>query len=223
MLRPVSMRVRGGLAFATVTFTGLAACTPTASQSSPATPGASLDAAISAVLNAPNFTLVIKESGTQGSAAFSTVVTTVTTWVIEKPDKISLTGTSGTGDIIAIGDNRYSEDQGVWSELNHEGVAANYTNGALQFVHLLLRANGVVRQGTTYLVPSADAKSLLVATGMSQYQGVSTVSFSATVLRGLLDAIRLNVTGTFHHSTTVTISRVGTSPPITAPSVGGSG
>jgi hypothetical protein len=225
MLHAMSRRVRVGLVLATVTLTGLTACSPTASsRSSPTAPGLSLDLAINAVLNAPNFTLVTKESGTEGSAAFTTVVTTVTTWVIERPDKILLEGASGVGEIIAIGSTRYSEDQpGQWSELNHQGEPTNYTNAALQYLHILLRASSVARHGTTFVVPSADAKSLLTSTGLTQYQDLSKASLSATVQAGMLVAIRLAVKEPSPYSMTATISRVGTSPAITAPSVSSSG
>ncbi len=140
----------------------------------PLTAQGSLDKAINAVLDASNFTLVITEKGTLGSAPLTTVLTTtVTSWVIEKPDRISMKGTPDTGEVIAIGSTRYSENQsGQWSAFVSKGVSTNFTNGALLYIRMLLRASSVAKEGSTYVVPGAAALNLLASTRLTLFQGI---------------------------------------------------
>lgn len=196
-----------------------ASCATTPASLSPIS---SFHDAIGAVLNASDFTLVTQQSGTQGTPPRTAVVTTVTKVVIEKPDKFSMRSTTAGDEspaVIAIGSVGYfAASAGEWTEYHHVGESTNFTNTALIYLHLLSRVTAVLRHGTTYVVPSTAAISLLASTRLTQFQDVTSVSLIATVESGLLNTVQLRVSGRSAFSMTATVSKVGSSLSITAPS-----
>jgi hypothetical protein len=178
--------------------------------------------AVGAVIDAPNYTVV---SVNRLSPAPAFAPRTSTTAVIEKPDLVSLHGDHIPGE-IAIGPAWYLDRGQFWTLTRASGESAKISHGALLFVDLLDRARDVVRHGRTYVVSSSDASRLLESIPGSQFRELSDVSWSATERDGQLASMRLHFksaslssfTGaTLTATITATISRVGTSPPITAP------
>ena len=191
-------------------------------------PLSSLRDAINAVLTAPNLTIVTTESAPllplPGDGK------TVTKAVIEKPDRVSI-----SGHVIAIGSVGYfPAPPGKWTVYHHIGESMNFTNGVLLYLHVLDRASSVTRHGHTYVVPPVEVVSLLDSTSLPELHNPAAATWSATVRAGSLQSMTLrydqqsqSIAG--HCGTTSctlpaspvtvtsTVSRVGTSPTINAP------
>jgi hypothetical protein len=185
-------------------------------------PVSSLHLAINSVLDAPDFTLVIKDTGSGGEDPLPPHYTSVMTAVIQKPDKFSMTETVSrqTTRVIAIGSVGYIQSEGespYWSETNHVGESQNWTYGSLLYIDLLRRVDKVVRHGDTYVVPSSSAAGLLASSGLPRLQSITDLSLEATVQSGSLTAVQLRVSGSSPFSVTVTVSKIGTSPNVAAP------
>jgi hypothetical protein len=190
-------------------------------------PLSALRAAIHAVLSAPSFTVVTTE--------FSPLLPlprTVNTAVIQKPDRIALSGRSPA---IAIGSIGYLPGPpGKWTVVHHVGESTNFTNSALVYLHVLDRTTSVTRHGDTYAVPSPEIVSLLNSTRLPEFHGATDVTWSATVRAGSLRSMTLHydqpsqaIAGNCGTTSctlpaspvtvTTTVSRVGTSPSINPP------
>jgi hypothetical protein len=191
--------------------TGLSGCSsPSIPAAQPnATPLSTLHHAINAVLKAPDFSLVMTLSpGAPGAAK------PVYRVVIDRPDRISISG--GTN-VIAIGSTGYFKVQPGWTVVHHVGESANFTNDMLMYVNILNRTTSIVRRGESYTVPSDEATTLLVSTGLPRFQNPVGVSFTASVGHGQLKSVSLAFGGTSPMSATTTIGSVGTSRHVSAP------
>jgi len=197
-----------------------------------ASPLAVLRGAINTVLDAPNFTLITTELSPSiplpGGARRS-----VMTAVIQKPDRVALSG--GQDAAIAIGSIGYLPGPpGEWTVERHVGESANFTNAALLYLHVLDRTTSVNRRDDSYMVPSAEIVSLLDSTRLSYFHNATDTTWTATVRAGSLQSMTLHydqqaqsVTGSCGTiscilaaspvTVTVTVSRVGMSPPINPP------
>ena len=191
-------------------------------------PLSSLTGAIRALLTAPNFTIVTTESAPLLPLPGSRKM--VTKAVIEKPDRISI-----SGQVIAIGSVGYfPAPPGKWTMYHHVGEARNYTNDVLLYLHVLDRATAVIRHGDTYIVPPVEVVNLLDSTSLPEFHNATGATWSATVRAGSLQSMTLHydqqpqsIAG--HCGTTsctlpaspvtvtTTVSRVGTSPTINPP------
>jgi hypothetical protein len=187
-------------------------------------PISSFRLAIDSVLNATDFTLVIKDSGPGGEQPLPAGFTSVMTAVIEKPDKFSMTETVAgqATKTIAIGSIGYfrSAGEGVyWSETHHADESMNWTDSTLLYLNLLRRVKDVIRRGDTYVVPSGEAANLLSSSHFPRLQEMTGVSLSVILKQsGLLETVQLRVSGPSPFSMTATVSKVGSSPNIVAPS-----
>lgn len=177
-------------------------------------PVSALRDAIGAVLGAPNFTVVTTTSDRLATRQVATIV-------VEKPDMISVRNGAGratTSGVIAIGAVGYLKSPGgPWIKVPHRDESSNFTDAYLLWLHLLDRTTSAVRHGSVYVVPPTEAATLLRSTRLPQYQNPVGVSLSATVHDGLLRTMTLRFGGASATAVTTTVSRVGTSPPVTAP------
>jgi hypothetical protein len=232
--RPSGRRFRRlATPFVTIVIAASSGC---ASRSGPAaartsSPIASLQAAVNAVLTASSFTLVTTELGLSFSPGGDG--RTVTRALVEKPDRIALSG--GPNVVIAIGSTGYFPAQrGKWTVHHHAGESANFMNSTLVFLHVLDRTTSVSRQGDTYVVPPTEVVTLLNSTLLPEWHDATGVSWSATVRGGSLRSMTLHFTqgpqpigGTCGTTSctlsaspvtvTITVSRVGSSPAVNAP------
>jgi hypothetical protein len=135
--------------------------------------------------------------------------------VIEKPDRISI---SGGPNVVAIGSIGYFRVQPGWAVARHVGESTNFTNDMLMPLRILDRTTAVVRRGDIYVVPTEEASRLLISTRSSEFQNPVGVALSATVQAGLLKSMTLRIdSGSPLTVVTTTVSRVGTSPNVNAP------
>jgi hypothetical protein len=185
---------------------------------------AQLHSAMRAVLSAPNFT--IKTVGGQSGQK------SVDTAVIQNPDRISVTGTANGRPgppVIVIGSSVYQRRNGPWLHGDNKAALAETTNGILLYPHILDRAKLVTRSGSEYVIPGGEAHRLL----RSADNGASLpqhISISAQVQGGIVKSISVRMTGKTPPSKlevvgptpiviTITISNVGTSPPVKVPAL----
>ena len=177
------------------------------SNGPPLTARGTLERAIVSTIAAPNFTIWIQDH----SAPSSPIPTIEDRFVIQIPDRVSKDGTT-----IVIGSTGYREAGGVWTKYTYPSLATNFINSALLYVRLLAEANQVHRHTSQYVVEGNESNRLLRDTGLPQYQSVSGASFAASVRSGLLteEVVR---TASPAKVISVTISAVGSSPPVTAP------
>jgi len=164
--------------------------------------------AINATLTAPNVSLVVTTS--PGPLGVGTSVNKV---VIEKPDRISI---SGGPNVIAIGSTGYFKVQPGWTVVHHVGESMNFTNDMLIYIDILKRATSATHEGDTYNVPPAEAAHLLVTTGLTRFRGASDVSLSATIAGGLVKSVSLHVGGASPISALTTVDEIGSSPAVEA-------
>ncbi len=215
----------------------IAASSGCASPSGPAeartsSPLSALRAAVNAVLTASSFTLVTTELGPPPSSEGG-VARTVTRAIVEKPDRIALSG--GPNVVIAVGSTGYfPAERGKWTVHHHAGESDNFMNSTLVFLHVLERTTSVSRHGDTYVVPPTEVVSLLNSTLLPEWHDATGASWSATVQGGSLRSMTLHFTqgsqpigGTCGATSctipaspvtvTTAVSRVGTSPAVNAP------
>jgi len=184
---------------------------PTRSQSHPSPVTARHDA-VDALRAESRYSLMMTDSGAgpDGSAETYRVV-------IQKPDRISITGGLN---VIAIGSTGYFRGASGWTMVRHAGESANSMNAMLVYVDILRRAASATRDGDTYNVAPAEAARLLVTTGLPRFRDADDVALSATVAGGIVTAVSLHVGGSAPSSATTTVDEIGRSPAVQAPPQG---
>jgi hypothetical protein len=189
----------------------LAGCADPSQVDTPSnvTPISALHDAVSALEKEPSYGFVFTDS--PGTPSGGRAVYRVT---IERPDRIAITGTLN---VIAIGATAYSKTPYGWTTVHHGAESANYTNAMLADINILKRATSVNRHGDIYTVPPVEAATLLATTGLSRFQAVTGVAYSATVESGLIRSVSLHVEAPSPISDTIVVSSIGSSSAITVP------
>lgn len=195
-----------------------AACSGAASTTT--SPVSALHHAIRAVLDAPSVT-VIEHFSTPSGSTPGMPTTSTETFVVNKPDRVAVTGTFGAAGIppvVAIGSTGYVGSGPTRTVVHHTGEAANYTNDALMFLTILDQATTASEHAGTYTIPSAEADRILAATRLPQYRDAGLdASMTATVSGGAVRTEVIRTRGASSAVTTVTVERVGSSPTVTVP------
>lgn len=190
-----------GSAIVALVFAGCSGGTESAQS-----PVDALHSAIHALLKSPNYTLATTTTpAPQGLSPTDTVV-------IQNPDRIAI-----DADRIVIASTGYAKGPGdTWTSYQHASLATNFMNTSLVYIHMLDRTTQAQENGKVYLIPPDEAASLVRSTGLTWLRGASGVSLSATVDSGVLMSLTLT---TVSPPLTIAnrVSRVGSSPAVTAP------
>ncbi len=180
-----------------------------------------LSSAASSVLAAANFTMVqttFQQTGNELRPVTNTIV-------INKPDRMALVASSNIRGYqsVTVGSTVYNRCPGKWIATRFPNSEVGPANEqTLWLLQVIGETTDVDDHGETYVVPPKEAARLLRSSNQIPFQTVEAkhVSLSATVQDGLLRTVTLyaNAEGSVV-TDKLTITQVGTSPTITAPSL----
>jgi len=195
---------------------GLTGCGASGPVETPpnASPITALHDAINALENEPSYTLTVTSSpGSPGGGG-----TVIYGAHVERPDRIEI---GRPLNVIAIGSTAYFKSPTGWTRVHHPGEATNYINDMLMYVNVLKRASTVNRKGRyIYNVPTVEADSLLKTTGLPRFQEARVASYFAVIDRGLIRSVFFHADGSSSIAVRTVVSKIGSSPPVTAPRSG---